>query len=57
MPNIRNWEDWDEVEQETNQQMVREKISKKERSKKEDEETTEQQQSLSEIIDSQIDKK
>ena len=29
MPNIRNWEDWDEVEQETNQQMVREKINKK----------------------------
>ena len=37
MPNIRNWEDWDEVEQETNPQMVREKISKKERAKKEDE--------------------
>ena len=32
-----NCEDWDEVEKETNQQMVREKISKKERSKKEDE--------------------
>ena len=37
MPNIRNWENWDEVEQETNQQMVREKINKKERSKKQDE--------------------
>ena len=29
MPNIRNWEDWDEVEQETNQQAIREKINKK----------------------------
>ena len=40
MPNIRNWEDWDEVEQETNQRVVREKISKKERSKKQDEKYT-----------------
>tara|TARA_R100001591_G_scaffold63461_1_gene73198 strand:- start:536 stop:688 length:153 start_codon:yes stop_codon:yes gene_type:complete len=40
MPNIRNWEDWDEVEQETNQRAIREKINKKERSKKQDEKST-----------------
>jgi len=40
MPNIRNWEDWDEVEQETNQQAIRDKINKKERSKKENEKST-----------------
>ena len=40
MPNIRNWEEWDEVEQETNQQAIRDKINKKERSKKENEKST-----------------